>query len=67
MRTTILDVVKLQEPIHSGKYLVEQLIAVTDDYHITPAVFTVTRDNASANTVMLLEYEKLACRHETSL
>jgi hypothetical protein len=27
---------------------------------ITGAVFTCTRDNASANTVMLAEYEKIA-------
>jgi hypothetical protein len=67
LRSTVLDVVELREPIHSGEYLAEQLIAVTDDYHITPAVFTVTRDNASANTVMLLEYENLACKHETTL
>jgi hypothetical protein len=60
MRNTILDVIHLQEPIHSGEYLAEQLINVTDDYSITPAIFTITRDNASTNTTMLLEYEKLA-------
>ena len=59
--------VHLQEPIHSGEYLAEQMINVTDDYSITPAIFTVTRDNASANTVMLLEYEKLASTHLISL
>lgn len=36
------------------------MINVMDDYSITLAIFTVTRDNASTNTTMLLEYEKLA-------
>jgi hypothetical protein len=36
---------------------------VTDDYHITNAVFTVTLDNVSTNTLMLSEYEKLASKH----
>ena len=67
MRTTILDVIHLQEPIHSGEYLAEQMMSVTDDYNITPAIFTVTRDNASSNTTMLLEYERLASIAPTSL
>jgi hypothetical protein len=67
MRTTILDVIHLQEPIHSGEYLAEQMMNVTDDYNITPAIFTVTRDNASTNTTMLLEYEKLASTNPISL
>lgn len=67
IRTTILDIVHLQEPIHSGEYLAEQILSVTDDYSITPSIFTVTRDNASANTVMLAEYEKLATKHEVTL
>ncbi|KFY96083.1 hypothetical protein V500_02574, partial [Pseudogymnoascus sp. VKM F-4518 (FW-2643)] len=67
LRCIVLDVIKLREPIHSGEYLAEQLIAVIDDYGITPAVFTITRDNASANTTMLSEYENLACKNETTL
>jgi hypothetical protein len=62
-----MELGQLRELIHSGEYLAEQLIAVTDDYHITPAVFTITRDNASTNTVMLSEYENLVCKHETTL
>ncbi|KFZ19521.1 hypothetical protein V501_00632 [Pseudogymnoascus sp. VKM F-4519 (FW-2642)] len=46
MRTTILDVIHLQEPIHSGEYLAEQIISVTDDYNITPAIFTAFRAKA---------------------
>ena len=34
------------------------MLTVTDDFAITKAIFTVTRDNASNNTVMLTEYEK---------
>ena len=67
MRNTILDVIHLQEPIHSGEYLAKQMINVTDDYSITPAIFTVTRDNASTNTTMLLEYEKLASAQPVTL
>ena len=33
---------------------------MTNDMGITSAIFTCTRDNALANTVMLMEYEKLA-------
>jgi hypothetical protein len=43
------------------------MMSVTDDYNITPAIFTVTRDNASLNTTMLLEYERLASIALTSL
>jgi hypothetical protein len=67
MRTTILDVIHLQEPIHSGEYLAEQMMNVTDNYSITPAIFIITRDNASTNTTMLLEYEKLASTNPISL
>ena len=59
-KSKVLDVVHLQEPIHSGEYLAQQLAIVTDDMGIIGAVFTCTRDNASANTVMLAEYEKIA-------
>ena len=62
-KSTILDVIHLKEPIHSGEYLADQLIAVTDDMGITSGVFTCTRDNASSNTVMLQEYEKRASNY----
>jgi hypothetical protein len=38
-----------------------------DDYSITPAIFTVTRDNGSTNTTMQLESEKLASTNPISL
>jgi hypothetical protein len=65
-RSALLDVVHLQEPIHSGEYLAQELAAVTDSMNITGAIFTCTRDNASSNTVMLAEYEKLASNYQTS-
>lgn len=64
--TLIALLIHLKEPIHSGEYLASQLYAVTDDMGITDAIFTCTRDNASANTVMLAEYERLASNHSTS-
>jgi hypothetical protein len=66
-RSHILDVIHLKEPIHSGEYLAEQLLAVTDDYQIRHAVFTVTRDNASNNTAMLEQYEIGACSTPATL
>ncbi|KFY94740.1 hypothetical protein V498_03750, partial [Pseudogymnoascus sp. VKM F-4517 (FW-2822)] len=65
-KSKVLDVIHLQEPIHSGEYLAQQLALVTDDMGITGAVFTCTRDNASANTVMLAEYEKIAKDQEVT-
>jgi hypothetical protein len=65
-KSRVLDVIHLQEPIHSGEYLAQQLAIVTDDMGITGAVFTCTRDNASANTVMLAEYEKIARDQEVT-
>ncbi|KFY05060.1 hypothetical protein O988_00291 [Pseudogymnoascus sp. VKM F-3808] len=43
-----------------------QLAIVTDDMGITGAVFTCTRDNALANTIMLAEYEKIARDQEVT-
>ncbi|KFY91815.1 hypothetical protein V500_04456, partial [Pseudogymnoascus sp. VKM F-4518 (FW-2643)] len=39
-KSKVLDVIHLQEPIHSGEYLAQQLALVTDDMGITGAVFT---------------------------
>ncbi|KFX93411.1 hypothetical protein O988_06834 [Pseudogymnoascus sp. VKM F-3808] len=66
-RCVLLDIIHLKEPIHSGEYLAQQLAIVTDSFEITGAIFTCTRDNASANTVMLSEYEKIASEWQTSI
>ena len=51
--------IHLQEVQHTGEYLARILKAITDDLECTNAVFTVTRDNASSNDVMLREFERL--------
>jgi hypothetical protein len=66
-KSNLLDVIHLKEPIHSGEYLASQLLSVTDEAAITRAIFTCTRDNASANTVMLAEYEKAGYKLASSL
>jgi hypothetical protein len=40
--STTLDLVELTEPIHSGEYLAEKLVEITDSLGITGSVFTVT-------------------------
>jgi len=35
-------------------------LQVTDDFDITPAIFTVTHDNASPNNTMLKELEAVS-------
>ena len=52
-RSQLFDIVHLKEPVHSGEYLAEQLLSVTNDFNITEYIFTVTQDNASPNHTML--------------
>jgi hypothetical protein len=52
-KSFILDVIELTEPVHSGKYISEQLFKVTEFYGITMAVFTCSRDNAKPNDCLL--------------
>jgi hypothetical protein len=52
--------VELKEPIHSREYLAEELLKITDSFQLTKAIFTVTRDNASSNDVMLANFESNA-------
>jgi hypothetical protein len=62
-----LDVVKLTKPIHFGKYLAQELLAITNNFNITTTVFTVTRDNAFANDVMLNEFEAKLYNKQVSI
>jgi hypothetical protein len=55
-----LDVVHLEDPIHSGEYLAEQLLSVTNDFNITEYVFIITQDNATPNDSMLDLLEETA-------
>ena len=45
------------DPTHSSEYLAEKLFEITESLGITPAVFTITRDNASPNNTILDEFE----------
>lgn len=53
----VLDVIELTEPSHSGEYICNELIKVTDFFDITKAVFTITHDNATANDILVHEFE----------
>jgi hypothetical protein len=53
----LLDIIELTDPVHSGEYLAEKLLEITDSLRITQAVFIITRDNASSNNTMLDEFE----------
>lgn len=51
---------ELKIPIYSGEYLAEMLVKITDSLGATYSIFTVTRDNASSNDVMVSEFESEA-------
>lgn len=53
----LLNIIKLTNPIHSGIYLCEKLLEVTDRLGITCAIISITRDNASPNNVMVKQFE----------
>jgi hypothetical protein len=55
----LVDILQLDEPIHSGAYLCRKLVEVTNSYHYTHAIISVTRDNASVNDTMLEEFEAI--------
>jgi hypothetical protein len=56
----------LKEPIHSSEYLADKLKSITNSFGVTQAVFTVTRDNASANDVILNNFEAEAYNQQMS-
>jgi hypothetical protein len=55
--TILLDILEINEPVHSGIYLASKLLEVTDRLQITCAIISVIRDNAKPNDTMLDEYE----------
>jgi hypothetical protein len=57
MESLLLDIIELTNPVHNGLYLAQKLLEVTDRLHITCAIMSVTRDNASPNNTMLDEFE----------
>lgn len=56
--SSILDIVELTEPTHSGNYMSNELFKITEFYGITMAVFTISRDNASPNDCLLADFER---------
>ena len=53
----MLDIIPLLETIHSGEYLAQIFLSVTDLYNVSSAILSITRDNASANNVMISNIE----------
>lgn len=53
----LLDIIKLEDAIHSGRYLYEKLLEITDRFDITSSIISITRNNASPNNTMLEEFE----------
>src|ERR1700726_2360622 len=56
-QSTVIDLIELKEPIHSSKYLAKMLANITNSFSVTHSIFTVTRDNAVSNDVMLANFE----------
>ena len=54
---TLLDILEIDEPVHSGAYLAKKLLEVTDRLQITCAIISITRDNAKPNDTMFDEFE----------
>ena len=55
--STLLDIIELTDPVHSGEVLCAKLLEVTDRLGITCAIISVTRDNAKPNDTMLDNFE----------
>ena len=57
LHSRTINLLKLIEPIHSSDYLVEKLLEITNSMLITHGIFTIIRDNAKPNDVILEEYK----------
>jgi hypothetical protein len=55
--TILLDILEINEPVHSGTYLASKLLEVTDRLQIIYTIISVIRDNVKPNDTMLDEYE----------
>lgn len=58
LKSAVIDVVHLTEPIHNGECLARIIVGATERYGITKAIFTITRHNATPNDVMLRHFER---------
>jgi hypothetical protein len=66
-QSTVLDLIELKEPIHSGEYLAEMLAKITNSFGVTHAISTITCDNALSNDVMLSNFESKAYTQRIAL
>lgn len=48
--TKLLDVMHLDEPVHSGRCLGEEFLQVTNNFGITISIFIITHHNAKQTT-----------------
>jgi hypothetical protein len=53
LKSQVLDVIELKNPVHSGAYLVEEVTRATDFFDITHSIIAITHDNASVDDVLL--------------
>lgn len=58
-REVVFDVIHLLEA-HTGQYLADRLLEVINDFRVTHAVHTISRDNVYANDIMLKISETVA-------
>jgi hypothetical protein len=49
----------MEDPVYLGVYMCDLLAKVTEEFGITSSIFTITRDNASPNNVILNEFEAI--------
>jgi hypothetical protein len=62
LKSQVLDVIELKNPVHSGAYLAEEVIRATDFFDITHSIIAITHDNASVNDVLLTEFQAIALK-----
>jgi hypothetical protein len=54
---TLLNILEIDKPVHSGVYLAKKLLKVTDRLQITCVIISIIRDNAKPNDTMFDEFE----------
>jgi hypothetical protein len=62
LKSQVLDVVELKNPVHSGAYPAEEVTRVTDFFDITHSIIAITHENASVNDVLLTEFQAMALK-----
>jgi hypothetical protein len=55
--SSILDVVELIEPTHSGSYISNKLFKITEYYSISIAIITISYSNARPNNSLLQDFK----------